>query len=206
MSTATADLYYDPYDFEIDADPYPVWKRMRDEQPIYYNDKHDFWAVTRWDDVEAALKDHGRLISSHGTILELIKANIDDAARHGDLRRSAEPHRLPRSDVARVHAAEDERHRARGPAVLPDRTRCARGPERVRHRRGARRRRCPCGSSACCSASPKQTSRRSATRPTRVSTSTRPATTCKTFEEFSFGDQGASASTSTGGWRTRRTT
>ena len=77
MSTATADLYYDPYDFEIDADPYPVWKRMRDEQPLYYNDKHDFWAVTRWDDVEAALKDHGRLISSHGTILELIKANIE---------------------------------------------------------------------------------------------------------------------------------
>jgi len=76
MSTATADLYYDPYDFEIDADPYPVWKRMRDEQPLYYNEKHDFWAVTRWDDVEAALKDHGRLISSHGTILELIKANI----------------------------------------------------------------------------------------------------------------------------------
>ena len=54
MSTATADLYYDPYDFEIDADPYPVWKRMRDEQPLYYNEKHDFWAVTRWDDVEAA--------------------------------------------------------------------------------------------------------------------------------------------------------
>ena len=77
MSTATADLYYDPYDFEIDADPYPVWKRMRDEQPLYYNEKHDFWAVTRWDDVEAALKDHGRLISSHGTILELIKANIE---------------------------------------------------------------------------------------------------------------------------------
>ena len=29
MST-TEDVYYDPYDFEIDADPYPVWKRMRD--------------------------------------------------------------------------------------------------------------------------------------------------------------------------------
>lgn len=77
MTTATADIYYDPYDFDIDADPYPVWKRMRDEQPLYYNDKHDFWALTRWDDVEAGLKDHGRLISSRGTILELIKANIE---------------------------------------------------------------------------------------------------------------------------------
>jgi len=72
-----SDVYYDPYDFEIDSDPYPIWRRLRDEQPLYYNDKHDFWAVTRWDDVEAALKDHGRLISSHGTILELIKANIE---------------------------------------------------------------------------------------------------------------------------------
>ena len=28
-------IYYDPYDYEIDADPYPVWKRMRDEAPLY---------------------------------------------------------------------------------------------------------------------------------------------------------------------------
>ena len=72
-----ADLYYDPYDFEIDADPYPVWKRMRDEQPLYYNEKHDFYAVTPLGRRRGGLKDHGRLISSHGTILELIKANIE---------------------------------------------------------------------------------------------------------------------------------
>jgi cytochrome P450 len=77
MSVTESDIYYDPYDFEIDADPYPVWRRMRNEQPLYYNEKHDFYAVTRWDDVEASLKDHARLISSHGTILELIKANIE---------------------------------------------------------------------------------------------------------------------------------
>ncbi len=77
MSVTESDIYYDPYDFEIDADPYPVWKRMRDEQPLYYNEKHDFWAVTRWDDVERSLKDHPNLISSHGTILELIKPNIE---------------------------------------------------------------------------------------------------------------------------------
>src|SRR6478752_7859382 len=38
-------LYYDPYDAEIDADPYPVWKRMRDEAPLYYNERHDFYAL-----------------------------------------------------------------------------------------------------------------------------------------------------------------
>ena len=36
--------YYDPYDFDIDADPYPVWKRLRDEAPLYYNEKYDFYA------------------------------------------------------------------------------------------------------------------------------------------------------------------
>ena len=77
MSTPPPAVYYDPYDFEIDADPYPVWKRMRDESPFYYNAKHDFYALTRWDDVEAGLKDHSRLISSRGTVLELIKADIE---------------------------------------------------------------------------------------------------------------------------------
>jgi hypothetical protein len=34
--------YYDPCDFAIDDDPYPVWKRLRDEAPLYYNDKYGF--------------------------------------------------------------------------------------------------------------------------------------------------------------------
>ena len=36
MTATEPDIYYDPYDFEIDADPYPVWRRMRNEQPLYY--------------------------------------------------------------------------------------------------------------------------------------------------------------------------
>ncbi len=76
-ATTSDDIYYDPYDVDVDADPYPVWKRMREECPLYYNDRHDFFALTRWDDVEAGLKDHGRLISSRGTILELLKAEIE---------------------------------------------------------------------------------------------------------------------------------
>ena len=50
--TSDSDVYYDPYDFEIDADPYPVWKRLRDEAPLYYNEKYDFFALSRFDDVE----------------------------------------------------------------------------------------------------------------------------------------------------------
>jgi hypothetical protein len=35
--TSEPGVYYDPYDFDIDADPYPVWKRLRDEAPLYWN-------------------------------------------------------------------------------------------------------------------------------------------------------------------------
>jgi cytochrome P450 len=77
MSTNTSEVYYDPYDFDIDDDPYPVFKRMRDEQPLYYNEKHDFYALTRFSDVEGGLRDNRRLISGRGTILELLKADIE---------------------------------------------------------------------------------------------------------------------------------
>ena len=52
MTATGSDVYYDPYDFEIDADPYPVWKRLRDEAPLYYNERYDFYALSRFDDVE----------------------------------------------------------------------------------------------------------------------------------------------------------
>jgi cytochrome P450 len=71
------ELYYDPYDVEIDTDPYPVWKRMREEAPLYYNEKFDFFAVSRFDDVERGLVDARRYISGRGGILEIIKANIE---------------------------------------------------------------------------------------------------------------------------------
>ena len=41
----TSDVYYDPYDVAIDADPYPVFRRLREEAPLYYNEPHDFYAL-----------------------------------------------------------------------------------------------------------------------------------------------------------------
>ena len=67
-----SELYYDPYDFEIDNDPHPIWKRMRDEAPLYRNDRYDFWALSRYADVEAAHRDHATFSSAHGTVLELM--------------------------------------------------------------------------------------------------------------------------------------
>src|SRR2546421_239226 len=72
-----SDVYYDPYDVGIDADPYPVFKRLRDEAPLYYNEQYDFYAVSRFADVERGFADAKRFISGRGGILELIKANIE---------------------------------------------------------------------------------------------------------------------------------
>ena len=68
------DLYYDPFDFAIDADPHPVWRRLRDEAPLYRNEKYDFWALSRFEDVEAGLHDWRAYSSAKGTLLELIKS------------------------------------------------------------------------------------------------------------------------------------
>ena len=71
------EVYYDPYDFEIDADPYPVWGRMRDEAPLYYNEKYDFFALSRYEDVDRSLLDWETYRSGRGSILELIRADFE---------------------------------------------------------------------------------------------------------------------------------
>jgi cytochrome P450 len=76
-TTSDSDVYYDPYDFEIDSDPYPTWQRLRDERPLYYNERYDFYAVSRFDDVERCSVDWRTYSSSKGTILELIKSSMD---------------------------------------------------------------------------------------------------------------------------------
>src|SRR6476469_2654268 len=71
------EIYYDPYDFEIDTDPYPIWTRLRDEAPLYYNEKYDFFAVSRFDDVERCSVDWRTYRSGRGSVLELIKSGVE---------------------------------------------------------------------------------------------------------------------------------
>jgi len=71
------DLYYDPYDVVLNADPYPMFRRLREEAPLYYNAQHDFYALSRFTDVDKGLVDHSTFSSARGIILELIKANLD---------------------------------------------------------------------------------------------------------------------------------
>ncbi len=68
---------FDPYDVGLIANPYPMFARLRDEAPLYYNGEYDFFALSRFADVTKALVDHGTYSSARGVILELIKANLD---------------------------------------------------------------------------------------------------------------------------------
>jgi cytochrome P450 len=77
MSTTDSAVYYDPFDFDIDSDPYPIWRRLRDETPLYFNEKYEFYAVSRFEDVERGLVNWETYSSARGTLLELIKSDID---------------------------------------------------------------------------------------------------------------------------------
>ncbi len=78
MTTSThSDVHFDPYDVDLIADPYPMFARLRDEAPLYYNAEYDFFAVSRYADVNKALVDHVTYSSARGAILELIKANLE---------------------------------------------------------------------------------------------------------------------------------
>jgi cytochrome P450 len=71
-------LAWDPLDQAYKADPHPIWKRLRDEAPVYYNEVHDFYALSRFADVDAASRDAKTFSSAHGTVLEIMGPELTD--------------------------------------------------------------------------------------------------------------------------------
>jgi cytochrome P450 len=74
--TSTA-VYYDPFDFDIDENPYPIWKRLRDEAPLYHNDKYNFYALSRYEDVSRELTNWEAYRSGRGTTMDIIMSGIE---------------------------------------------------------------------------------------------------------------------------------
>ncbi len=77
QSPTGADLYYDPYSVELNMNPYAVFARLREDAPLYYNEPHDFYALSRFDDVNKAVIDHETFISGRGALLEIIKSGME---------------------------------------------------------------------------------------------------------------------------------
>jgi cytochrome P450 len=100
VTSAATDIYWDPFDTDIDTSPYETWRRMRDEAPVYRNDKYDFWAYSRFEDVEHAHIDHATYSSANGTVLE----NMGESMRNTGMMIFMDPpdHTRLRSLVSRA--------------------------------------------------------------------------------------------------------
>ena len=106
------DLCWDPFDESLKDDPHPVWRRLRDEAPVYYNDQYDFWALSRFEDIDRAHRDPQRYSSAHTTVLESMTEEAQtegmmiflDPPEHTALRRLVSKAFTPR----RVAELEDE--------------------------------------------------------------------------------------------------
>jgi cytochrome P450 len=78
MDVSTEDrVEYDPYDTAINADPYPTYRRLRDEAPIYHNDRFDLWALSRHGDVEKALVNWETFSNARSDILEIVQSGME---------------------------------------------------------------------------------------------------------------------------------
>lgn len=69
MTTSEA-VVLNPYDYDFHDDPYPVYQRLRDDTPLYYNEDLKFWALSRHEDVRAGFGDNVRLSNRNGVLLD----------------------------------------------------------------------------------------------------------------------------------------
>ncbi|NOP94981.1 MULTISPECIES: cytochrome P450 [Mycolicibacterium] len=80
MTLNAVELIFDPYDYDFHEDPYPYYKRLRDEAPIYHNEELKFWALSRHSDVLQGFRNSVTLSNKHGVSLDPISRN-DEAHR-----------------------------------------------------------------------------------------------------------------------------
>jgi cytochrome P450/ferredoxin-NADP reductase len=113
VSTSTSRVMeYDPFSPEFQADPFPVYRWMRDESPVFHSEKWNWWALSRFEDVRAAATDPQTFLSYEGI-------DIDDTAkdqsgpgflpdidnpRHDQIRRMIQPQLLPNRIAEREDA------------------------------------------------------------------------------------------------------
>ena len=112
ISSPSRVMEYDPFSQEFQADPFPVYRWMRDEAPVFYSEKWGWWALSRFEDVRAAATDPQTFLSYEGI-------DIDDTAkdqsgpgflpdidnpRHDQIRRMIQPRLLPNRIAEREDA------------------------------------------------------------------------------------------------------
>ena len=145
---------FDPFSAETDADPFPAYRRLREEFPCFWSEEANMWVLSRFADIVAALNDWGRYSSAKGNMMTELPnragatLGTTDPPRHDRLR-ALDPIRL-RQAQPRLADRADPRHRPRsgGSPARPQALRLHRrlqlqvhGPGAVRRARPAARRR-----------------------------------------------------------------
>jgi cytochrome P450 len=69
-------VVFDPYSEDFYNDPFDIYRRMREDAPLYYDEKEDFYALTRHEDVAAAFKDFDTYSSARGCDLAMVRKGI----------------------------------------------------------------------------------------------------------------------------------
>jgi cytochrome P450 len=77
MTVTNSDVRFDMFDREIFASPYPVFHRLREEAPLYYNEEYDFFAVSRYEDVSRVFNERSVFLSGKGMTYDIAKACLD---------------------------------------------------------------------------------------------------------------------------------
>ena len=72
MTTTTAPVEFDPFSDEYFNDPTDVYRRLREEAPVYFNEKYGFYGLSRFDDVVAASRDWEAFSSTRGSDLSMM--------------------------------------------------------------------------------------------------------------------------------------
>jgi cytochrome P450 len=70
LTVTTPPVALDPYDYAFQEDPYPVYARLRAEEPLHHNPTLDLWALTRHADIFEALRTEGTYSNSWGVAIE----------------------------------------------------------------------------------------------------------------------------------------
>jgi len=77
MTTTSTDVYFDIYDRDLYDSPYGMFRRLRDEAPLYHNEEQAFYAVSRFDDVSRVLSERDTFSSAKGGVYQIASAGID---------------------------------------------------------------------------------------------------------------------------------
>lgn len=87
-------IQYDPFDYEVQKDPYPIYRELREHAPLYYVEKHDMWALSRYSDVQGVIRDWRAFSNREGVDIDktdslLSPGHMDekDGAEHDKYRR-----------------------------------------------------------------------------------------------------------------------